>query len=264
MSLMIRPPLRLISTDFDGTIHEDFSDSPIPLGLQERLAQFQAAGTLWVINTGREMASLMESMGRAQVRVRPDYLILVEREVFRNDHGHYVPLEPWNTRCTRDHAQLFADLASEIAQVVEGLSKQFDATFYEDPWSPLCVIARSNAQMDAIEVQLAALCAQHPRLIPVRNDVYIRLSHMGYSKGTALGELQRILDIRPGDTLAAGDHLNDLPMLDPRFAQHLVAPSNAIPRVREQVLRFGGQVRPERAGHAVLAALDGFVPAQTP
>jgi len=29
--------IRLISTDFDGTIHEDFAHSPVPDALQDRL-----------------------------------------------------------------------------------------------------------------------------------------------------------------------------------------------------------------------------------
>lgn len=261
MSDSARPALRLISTDFDGTIHEDFAHAPFADGFEERIAEFQSRGTRWVINTGREMASLLESLARAGARVRPDYLVLVEREIYRNEHGHYVPVEPWNTACTRDHAGLFADLAPAIASKLDELSRRFDATFYEDPWSPLCVIATSNAQMDEIEAELSALCGAHPRLAAVRNDIYIRLSHVGYTKGTALGELQRLLGVTAEETFAAGDHFNDLPMLDSRYARHLVAPANAMPSVRAQVLRHGGRVMPQRAGAAVLAALADHEPA---
>lgn len=250
------PPLRLISTDFDGTVHEDQAQPPFPPALEARLEALQARGVVWVINTGREMASLMETLGRARVRVRPDYLILVEREIHRNQHGHYVPVEPWNSRCARDHQELFGELAVELAALVEELSRRFDATFYEDPWSPLCAIARSNAQMDAIQAELESFRSGRPDLAVVRNDVYIRLSHVGYSKGTALAELQRILGVTRDETLAAGDHLNDLPMLDPRYARHLVTPDNAIPVVKEQVRRHGGWLMAGRAGQAVLEALD--------
>jgi len=248
--------LRLISTDFDGTIHEDFADAPIPESLERRIGAMQAEGSIWVINTGREMASLMETLGRTKVRVRPDYLILVEREIFRNDRGHYVPVEPWNTQCNQDHARLFADMAMDLPELVEGLQARYDATFYDDPWSPLCAIARSYAQMDAIEAELMSFAATFPQVSVVRNDVYVRFSHVGYSKGTALAELQRLLGILPAETLAAGDHLNDLPMLKARYAKHLVAPVNAVPVVKEQVLAEGGWVMDQRCGHAVEAALE--------
>lgn len=248
--------LRLVSTDFDGTIHEDFADAPIPEALERKLAGLQASGVTWVINTGREMQSLMESLARSRVGVRPDYLVLVEREIFRNDRGHYVPVEPWNTQCNQDHARLFAEMAEELPELLEGLQRRYDATFYDDPWSPLCAIARSNSQMDGIEAELKAFADSRSQVAVVRNDVYVRFSHTGYSKGTALGELQRLLGITPAQTLAAGDHLNDLPMLLPRFARYLVAPSNAVPAVKAQVAAHGGWNMEERTGMAVLAALE--------
>lgn len=248
--------LKLISTDFDGTIHEDFADAPIPVALERRLGELQASGVIWVINTGREMASLMESLARSHVQIRPDYLILVEREIFRNNRGHYVPVEPWNTRCNQDHARLFADLAVELPDLLEGLQSRYDATFYNDPWSPLCAIARTNPQMDAIEAELSAFAGGWPEMAVVRNDVYVRFSHIGYSKGTALAEMQRILGISPEHTLAAGDHLNDLSMLVPRVARYLVAPANAVPAVKQQIQTHGGWNMEQRTGMAVLAALD--------
>lgn len=247
--------LRLVSTDFDGTIHEENAPVPIPGVFEERIAALQGRGVRWVINTGREMQSLMETLGRSGARVRPDYLVLVEREIFINDRGHYVPVEPWNTRCHEDHARLFASMAELLPDLLEGLQSRHDAMFYDDPWSPLCAIARSVEQMDRIESELVAFAGSVPGLSVVRNDVYVRLSHAAYSKGTALAELQRILGIAPDHTLAAGDHFNDLPMLLPRYARHLVVPANGMPSVKAQALRHGGVVSGERAGLAVAEAL---------
>ena len=103
---------------------------------------------------------------------------------------------------------------------------------------------------------LAALCAAHPRLAAVRNDIYIRLSHVGYTKGTALGELQRQLGVSASETLAAGDHFNDLPMLRDEHACWLVAPANAIPVVKEAVWREGGYVSDRHCGHGVADGLE--------
>ena len=247
--------IRLLSTDFDGTIHEDFSTPPIPRELQECFGSFQARGGVWVINTGREMASLMESLGRGHVTVQPDYLILVEREIYRREHGRYVPVEPWNGRCTRDHEEVFRASGPGIRELLESLTDRHDATFYQDAFSPLCAIARSNAQMDAIQAELDAFCARNPAMTAVRNDVYVRLSHVGYSKGTALSELGRILGIGPEARFAAGDHLNDLPMLRREHAWHLASPANALESVKRQVLAEGGYVASRNAGNGTLEAL---------
>lgn len=255
---MANHTLQLLSTDFDGTIHEDFADPPIPVALQDRIRSFQARGAVWAINTGREMASLMETMGRAHITVMPDYLILVEREIFRHEHGRYLPVEPWNSQCTRDHQETFGEFAAELESLVETLSSRFDATFYDDSFSPLCAIARNNDQMDAIQAEIETFVRTIPRLVAVRNDVYVRLSHVSYSKGTALAELGRLLGIAPAGIFAAGDHLNDLPMLKREFATYLAAPSNALPAVKLQVAAHGGYLAKGKAGRGTLEALDHF------
>ena len=107
--------VRLVSTDFDGTIHEDFVRPGIPAALQRKLSALQQSGVTWVINTGRDMVSLMQSLEQTDIRVRPDYVVLVEREIFRRvGPSQFVPVEPWNTGCTQAHAGLFRILESAI------------------------------------------------------------------------------------------------------------------------------------------------------
>ena len=78
----------------------------------------------------------------------------------------------------------------------------------------------------------------------VRNDVYARFSHAAYNKGTALSELARRLGLAADNVFAAGDHLNDLPMLTPDYARWLVAPANAVEPVKVAVRRQNGYVSP--------------------
>jgi HAD superfamily hydrolase (TIGR01484 family) len=254
----MRADIRLISTDFDGTIHEDFADAAIPLALQDALARLQADGVCWVINTGRDLSSLMESLGRAHCRVQPDYVVTVEREIHQHVRGHYQAVEPWNTNCTRDHADIFTQHMTGLDQLLTNLESKYDASFYRDGWSPLCAIARSNSQMDAIQAELEAFCAVAGGLVPVRNDVYVRLSHRLYSKGTALQEIQRRLHLTPAQTMAAGDHLNDLPMLRREIAEWLVTPLNGLPVVKAQVQAHGGHLAARNCGEGVLEALALF------
>lgn len=250
--------IRLISTDFDGTIHEDFAHAPVPEKFQVRMEQLQRQGVVWVINTGRDLSSLMESIGRARVRVRPDFVVSVEREIHRHVQGHYEPVQPWHGNCHRDHSGLFSDHSTSISELLARLESKFDATFYADTWSPVCVIARSNPQMDEIQEELEAFCSAVEDLVPVRNDVYLRLSHRRYSKGTALQEIQRMLGLDASQTLAAGDHLNDLPMLRREVAHWLVTPYNGLPQVKAQVREQGGFLALQPCAFGVLEALERF------
>ena len=254
-------PIKLISTDFDGTLFAEFENPPIPERLVSMIAEMQSHGAKWVINTGRDMSSLMEALARAQIRIQPDFLVLVEREIYRHDGVRYASVAEWNAACTSDHATLFERVRPEVAALMEWVNSRFRATVYEDPYSPFCVIAGNNGEADLIHSRMNAFCAKFSQLTVVRNDVYARFSHVAYNKGTALAEISRRLGVKPVETLAAGDHLNDLPMLKSEFASFLVAPNNAIPEVKEVVIRQQGFVSRLSCGNGIadgLASLLSF------
>jgi len=74
-----------------------------------------------------------------------------------------------------------------------------------------------------------------------------------------LSEIARRLGVSRDHVLAAGDHLNDLPMLTRERARWLVAPSNAIALVKEAVRRQEGFVSDEPHGHGVARGLEFFL-----
>src|SRR6266511_3358517 len=201
-------PFKLISTDFDGTFFAEFETPPVPEELQRLIGRLQEAGAKWVINTGRDLSSLLEALARAHLCVRPDYLVLVEREIYAHEKARYVGWEDWNRTCAQAHQEY---------------------------------------------------CARVPGLTVVRNDVYARFSHEAYSKGTALTEIARRLGVGPDHILAAGDHLNDLPMLTRERARWLVAPANAIELVKQTVRRQEGFVSDEPHGYGVARGLEFFL-----
>jgi HAD superfamily hydrolase (TIGR01484 family) len=252
--------IKLISTDFDGTLFAEFENPPIPHQLQKVIADFQKRGGKWVINTGREMASLMEAMARAEVSVKPDHLILVEREIYHHHNASYVEHHPWNARCNKAHAELFQRVKKDVPFLTEWVNKRFaKATIYEDLYSPFCFIADKTAHAEEIHDFLDGYCKKVPHLTVVRNDVYARFSHEAYNKGTALKELAGRLGIQSHEIIAAGDHLNDLPMLTGEHAKSLVAPSNAIDVVKEAVRKQNGHVSNLHCGHGVAEGLIRFI-----
>ena len=258
------PPIRLLSTDFDGTLFAEFENPPIPHELQELIGGMQAGGAKWVINTGREMASLMEALARADSSIEPDYLVLVEREIHLHHESQYIGLEEWNLRCGELHAELFSRIRADLPGLINWINARFHARIYEDPYSPLCLVASNNGEMDAMHAYLEEYCRGIPSLTVVRNDVYARFSHAGYNKGLAMAELTRRLGLRPENVFAAGDHLNDLPMLSRDFAHYLAAPANAIPAVKEAIRQQGGYVSTRSHGRGIAEAIKFYVAAERP
>lgn len=253
------PPIRLISTDFDGTLHAEFEDPPVPRDLQQLLADLRRQGATWVINTGRDLSSVMEGIARSRLTVHPDYLVTVEREIFYLEGAHYHPLKEWNQACAQAHEELFARVRPDVAELEAWVSGRFRATLYEDPFSPFCLIAESNQDADIIQEYLEAYCSRVPGLTLVRNDIYARFSHVDYNKGTALAEIGRRLGVSRELTFAAGDHLNDLPMLSGAPAACVVAPDNAIPVVKETVRRQSGYISHQPWGHGVARGLEHYL-----
>ena len=93
----------------------------------------------------------------------------------------------------------------------------------------------------------------------MRNDIYARFSHAAYNKGTALAELSRRLGLTRDSVFAAGDHLNDLPMLSREYARWLAAPSNAIDQVKETIQRESGYISQLSHGNGVADAMKYYL-----
>ena len=252
-------PIKLISTDFDGTIFAEFEMPPIPDELVHLIADLQSQGVKWVINTGRELSSLLESLGRARIHIQPDYLVVVEREIHQRQAGRFVEVAHWNQACAEAHRVLFSQVAPDVATLENWINVRFEASVYEDMHSPLCVIAANNGDMDEIHAYLDAYCKSVSNLSVVRNDVYARFSHSAYDKGTALAEVTRLLELNRSQVFAVGDHLNDLPMLSRHVATFIAAPSNAVESVTQQVKAEGGYLCRQSHGSGVLEALQFFL-----
>jgi len=252
-------PIKLLSTDFDGTLFAEFENPPIPHALQELIASLQEQGIKWAINTGRDMSSLMEALARGAISVEPDYLVLVEREIHFHKDSSYVAFEEWNARCTQSHAELFKHVQADLPQIVSWINQRFHARIYEDAYSPFCLIAGNNGDADIIHAYLDEYARSVPNLTVVRNDVYARFSHTAYNKGTALAELTKHLGLTAAEVFAAGDHLNDLPMLSRSYAHWLAAPSNAVDEVKSWVLRQKGYVSQLSHGEGVADAIKYYV-----
>jgi len=252
-------PIKLISTDFDGTLFAEFENPPIPHRLQALIQRMQDQGAKWVINTGRDMSSLMETLGRARLMVEPDFLVLVEREIFQHQDSQYLGLVEWNRACERAHAALYARVIPDLPRIVSWIEARFHARIYADAFSPFCLIAQSNGDADRIHGFLDDYCREVPNLTVVRNDVYARFSHADFNKGTALAELTRREGLTRDEVFAVGDQLNDLPMLLTQHARFLAAPSNAVPAVKELVLRQGGYLSHLSHGNGVAEAIHYYL-----
>ena len=123
---------------------------------------------------------------------------------------------------------------------------------------PAGLIANSEEEMARVTGFIDRARASQPKFHYQRNTIYLRFCHADYHKGAALAELSRLTEIPRDLIFAAGDHHNDISMLDGRFAAYPSCPANAIPEVKEAVKSAGGYVASKGCGAGVHEALLHF------
>jgi len=252
--------LRLLCTDFDGTIAEpDFK--PISPVFFQRLESWRKDGPLyWVINTGRTFESLREELVRRKAPIWPDWVVAVEREVWLVRDRRGVGWFEWNRKCELLHAQLFETVGPFWKLVEDYISRHTKAKLVEDPGSPLGIIASCEEEADEISAYITPLLKNWPMLVAVRNSIYFRFSHKLYHKGACLEAIANGIGVLPPQIMAVGDHMNDLPMLDRRYAHHLACPANAVDEVKHKVRAQGGHVASSDVAEGTVEAWDRFFP----
>jgi len=252
--------LRLLSTDFDGTLVAHGSDPVLDPACMREIRRLQKEGVIWAVNTGRSVDLLETGLTDFAFPFRPDFILTSERDVFRpsSNGGKWEPFGDWNDRCARDHAELFHSAKSVLAEVVDFVNQKTKARLIYDSKGLEGLIAESEEEMDRITAFIDQARAKQPKFNFQRNTVYLRLCHQDYHKGAALAELARLLEIPRENIFAAGDHHNDISMLDGRHAAMPACPANAIDEVKNVVREAGGYVADQHYGAGIHEALLFF------
>ncbi len=259
LPFLMTSKIQLISTDFDGTIVSHASDPVFDRECMQLIAELQKEGTLWAINTGRSVGMLEEGLEDFAFPVLPDFILTSERDVFRPTARGWEPYGDWNARCAQAHAELYESASSVLAEVVDYVDQKTKARVIYEAEGPAGLIATSEEEMDRLIQFIDRAKEKEPRFHYQRNTIYLRFCHADYHKGAALAELSRLTNIPPSSIFAAGDHHNDLSMLDGRYAAMPACPANAIAEVKESVRRAGGWVAEQETGAGVHEALRHFL-----
>ena len=248
--------VRLLSTDFDGTLIPMGSRGRCPPDFAAALEEHRGNGGLWAINTGRTLDHAIDGLELFAPPLAPDFLLTTEREIYRRDlSGEWLPHGDWNSVSRHRHAELFRG-ALEIFAAVEQLAQEADyITILYEEQLPAGLVTNSEDEMETVVAQIQSVGKTWPDFSFQRNSIYLRFCHRDYHKGSALGELCRLEEIPTEDVLAAGDHFNDLAMLDGTYAKNTACPANAIEPVKELVRRTQGYVAEKCWADGVAEAL---------
>jgi hydroxymethylpyrimidine pyrophosphatase-like HAD family hydrolase len=224
------------------------------------IRELQDAGSVWAINTGRSVDLLESGLAKFDFQIRPDFILTTERDIFRPDGNgdKWEPFGDWNDRCARDHADLFAATQPVLAEVVDFVTQQTKARLIYDSDRLEGLAAENELEMQRIAEFIEHAGAEHSKFHYQRNGIYLRFCHADYHKGAALAELARLIEVPRDSIFAAGDHHNDISMLDGKVAAMPSCPANAIPEVQSAVRSADGYVAQQEHGAGVYEALLHF------
>ena len=171
----------------------------------------------------------------------------------------WKPFGDWNERCARAHDELFEQAQPLLKNILAFVVRETRAQAIYDRARPVGLVAEDEEEMDRIVAFIEVRREEMPLFSFQRNTQYLRFCHADYSKGAALGELGRLLGISREEIFAAGDHHNDIPMLDGVFARWIACPSNSAEAVKETVRHAGGYLARGAASHGIVEALQHFI-----
>ncbi len=256
----MRSQIQLLSLDFDGTLVSRVGEPVLDVQCMELIRELQDAGAIWAINTGRSVDLLESGLADFSFPIRPDFILTEERDVFRpgQNGGNWEAFGDWNERCAREHRELFSSVSSVLAEVIDFVNQRTQARVLYNEEHPEGLIANSEEEMNRVTEFIEQARARHPKLDYQRNTVYLRFCHADYHKGAALAELARLIEVPRENIFAAGDHHNDVSMLDGKFAAMPSCPANAIEEVKTAVRAAGGYVARKQHGAGVYEALLHF------
>src|ERR1043166_249987 len=253
--------IKLLSTDFDGTLVSRVSEPVLDRKCMELIRELQSTGTVWAINTGRSVDLLESGLVDFEFPIRPDFILTSERDIFRpgSNGEKWEAFGDWNERCARDHAELFSSAESILAEVVDFVTQKTKAQLIYHTEGLEGLRAENEEEMDRIVQFIEEARDPESKFHYQRNTIYLRFCHADYHKGAALAELARLIDIPRENIFAAGDHHNDVSMLNGEVAGMPACPASAIEEVKATVRNAGGYVAQHEHGAGVREAIAHFL-----
>ncbi|MFN0078226.1 MAG: HAD family hydrolase [Prosthecobacter sp.] len=257
----------ILCFDFDGTLVHPESDPVFHPGLGQMIQLLRAQGAAWVINTGRSLSQTIEGLAQHGIYSEPDFIIAQESDIYKPGFfSRWTDYGPWNRLARRAQERFAKDHQPSLQAIKQMVETQTNASFLTGDSGDMGIVASNDAELDGICAYIDTHARQFPDIGYHRNGIYLRFSHSGYSKGTALSELARLLGLDSSACFAAGDNFNDLSMLDQRHARMIACPSNAVDPVKQIVHSRGGFIATRVASEGMMEALThyfGGAPAPT-
>ncbi|MDT0165349.1 Cof-type HAD-IIB family hydrolase [Actinotalea sp. AC32] len=264
--------VRLVTVDMDGTLLDDAHE--LPRALWPLLAELERRGVLFCPASGRQYANLAARFGDAGARLlyiaeNGSYVVRDGVEVSSDtlDRGVVHEIVAEVRALTASGADVGVVVCGKRSAYVERTDDRFRAE--ADRYYALLAVVDDLLAVDDEVLKVAvfdfgsAARTTAPALarfaeahqVVVSGEHWVDVMNPGTHKGAAVRRVQEAFGITPAQTMAFGDYLNDLEMLD--AAELSFAMANAHPDVVARA-RYVAPANAENGVVRTVAALLGI------
>lgn len=255
---MIRPEIRLIVMDFDGTCAAYEPQMTVAPIIQDLLRAALALGIDWCLNSDRSYQQQRKIADHLPDNLRPKALLCRQRECHWRENGGYIPATDWNARTAKLHRDLwqyfseyFPAWREEIHSAFNVLEEYVDDEAYAFRVDP--------SEIEGVRDAIARQLAPWPEARVSGNHDWAFVIHESFSKRSLVEEAAKRWDLSPRSILAIGDGINDLTMLDGAFPRHVGCPADACDEVLNAVRSAGGMVANADHAHGTAEILSAYL-----
>ena len=113
--------IRLLSTDFDGTLVGHHPDARTARSLAGALNDLRLQGAVWAVNTGRQLRFALEGLEQVKLPHDPEFVLTSEKDIYRRiEEGNWEAFGDWNAQTERQTLDLF-DRAAHVVTAIEAM-----------------------------------------------------------------------------------------------------------------------------------------------
>lgn len=253
--------IKLLVTDLDGTLIGNANEFPLYDSFKEHLDSLHSCcNTRWMACTGRTYRSFSEFFYPIQsMGIMPDYIIVRHAYILVRTKIGYLPLIFWNlhifhiiwqqklqAREVLKHWRGMITGASAGVKVVEQEQDKLWLRFNSEE--------AANTAADLLSKNLSEY--KHLKVFQSLKEVVVR--PVPFTKGLAVLELAKYLNLENKNILAIGNGHNDISMFSEDVALFTGCPVNSEAEVMRVVHERGGHIAEKSSLGGVLEILDSY------
>jgi HAD superfamily hydrolase (TIGR01484 family) len=253
--------IRMLVTDADGTLLGQKPEFDLYRAFRVKINDLRnVQGAVWVVCTGRGLRSFNRVARPMRVfGIEPDFVIARHAFIFQRSRWGYWPHWLWNARVLwlewRDKLEVRRALPM-IRRAVLSRNPFAHVTYRNHQRIRFHFDDEGAANFGAEIIREEAKPFKYLQVFQFPGEVDVRT--VPFTKGLAVAELARHLEIGTDRILAIGDGHNDISMMELNIRCRTACPGNAVPEVMEVVHRTGGHIATQRSLSGIVEILGAY------